>query len=56
MLRRNIFSRPPLSAEGMLYGIPSPRPRLSSKSGMKSGKKKTTANERIQRTRTSGAE
>jgi hypothetical protein len=30
-----------ISAEGMLYGIPAPRPRLSSKLGMKSEKKKT---------------
>jgi hypothetical protein len=32
-----------ISAEGMLYGIPAPRPRLSSKVTLKSGKKKPTA-------------
>ncbi|MBN1102810.1 MAG: DUF2442 domain-containing protein [Deltaproteobacteria bacterium] len=31
-----------ISAEGMLYGTPAPRPRVSSKSGLKSGKKKAT--------------
>jgi hypothetical protein len=44
-----------ISAEGMLYGIPSPGARLYSKPGMKSEKKKTTANDRIQRTRTNRA-
>ena len=33
-----------ISAEGMLYGIPAPRPRTSSKSGLKSERKKATAN------------
>ncbi len=33
-----------ISAEGMLYGIPAPRPRTSSKFGAKSEKKKMTAN------------
>lgn len=38
-----------ISAEGMLYGIPAPRVRLSSKFTLKSGKKKQTANKGIQR-------
>jgi hypothetical protein len=32
-----------ISAEGMLYGIPAPRPRMSSKLNLKSEKKKTAA-------------
>ncbi len=36
-----------ISAEGMLYGIPAPRPRVSSKLNLKSEKKKTTANQRL---------
>ena len=38
-----------ISAEGMLYGIPAPRPRLSSKAMLRSGKKKPTVNKGIQR-------
>ena len=38
-----------ISAEGMLYGIPAPRPRSSSKVTLKSEKKKPTANKNIQR-------
>jgi len=37
-----------ISAEGMLYGIPAPRPRASFKASLKSGKKKTTANKSMQ--------
>ena len=37
------------SAEGMLYGIPVPRPRSSSKLTLKSEKKKPTANKNMQR-------
>jgi len=37
-----------ISAEGMLYGIPAPRPRVSSKLNLKSEKKKTTANKGMQ--------
>ena len=37
-----------ISAEGMLYGIPAPRPRASSKVNLKSEKKKTTANKSMQ--------
>jgi hypothetical protein len=33
-----------ISAEGMLYGIPAPRPRASSRFGLKSAKRKGTAN------------
>ena len=36
-----------ISAEGMLYGIPAPRPRAPSKSRLKS--EKTTANKGMQR-------
>ncbi len=36
-----------ISAEGMLYGIPAPRPRVSSKLNLKLEKKKTTANKGI---------
>lgn len=32
-----------ISAEGLLYGIPAPHPLTSSKFGLKSDKKKTTA-------------
>jgi hypothetical protein len=39
-----------ISAEGMLYGIPAPRPRSSSKLALKSEKKKHTANKSMQRT------
>jgi hypothetical protein len=35
-----------ISAEGMLYGIPAPRPRTPSKSSLKT-RKKTTAYQRI---------
>jgi hypothetical protein len=38
-----------ISAEGMLYGIPAPRPRLSSKAMLRSGKKKPTVNKGMQR-------
>jgi hypothetical protein len=38
-----------ISAEGMLYGIPAPRPRAPSKLSLKSEKKKPTANKTIQR-------
>ena len=38
-----------ISAEGMLYGIPAPRPRVSSKLSVKSAKKKPTANKGMQR-------
>jgi len=38
-----------ISAEGMLYGIPAPRVRGSSKLTLKSEKKKPTANKSIQR-------
>lgn len=38
-----------ISAEGMLYGIPAPRPRASSKYTLKSEKKKSAANKGIQR-------
>jgi hypothetical protein len=37
-----------ISAEGMLYGIPAPRPRAPSKPRLKS-EKKTTANKGMQR-------
>src|SRR3972149_7633915 len=37
-----------ISAEGMLYGIPAPRPRISSKLTLKSQKKKPTANKNMQ--------
>ena len=39
-----------ISAEGMLYGIPAPRSRVSSKSSLKSEKKKTMANKGIRQT------
>ena len=39
-----------ISAEGMLYGIPAPRPRSSSKLSLQSEKKKSTANKSMQRT------
>ena len=38
-----------ISAEGMLYGIPAPRPPVPFKLSLKSEKKKTTANKGIQR-------
>ncbi|MBI5588941.1 MAG: DUF2442 domain-containing protein [Deltaproteobacteria bacterium] len=38
-----------ISAEGMLYGIPAPRHRMSSKFKLKSEKKRTAANKGIQR-------
>ena len=38
-----------ISAEGMLHGIPAPRPRASSKLSLKPEKKKTTANKSLQR-------
>ncbi len=38
-----------ISAEGMLYGIPAPRPRVSSKLRLKSEKKKPMANKGIRR-------
>jgi hypothetical protein len=37
-----------ISAEGMLYGIPAPRSRVSSKLKLKSEKKKTSANKGMQ--------
>jgi hypothetical protein len=37
-----------ISAEGMLYGIPAPRPRVPSKKSLKSEKKKTTANKSME--------
>ena len=36
-----------ISAEGMLYGVPAPRHRMSSKFNLKSEKKKTAANKGI---------
>lgn len=36
-----------ISAEGMLFGIPAPRPRVSFKLTLKSEKKKTTANKAL---------
>jgi len=39
-----------ISAEGMLYGIPAPRTRISSKFNLKSDKKTIAANERVKRT------
>jgi hypothetical protein len=38
-----------ISAEGMLYGIPAPRPRMAAKFNLKSMKKKTLANKGMQR-------
>ena len=38
-----------ISAEGMLYGIPAPRPRAPSMPRLESEKKKTTANKGMQR-------
>jgi hypothetical protein len=38
-----------ISAEGMLYGIPAPRPRMTAKFNLKSMKKKTPANKGMQR-------
>jgi hypothetical protein len=38
-----------ISAEGMLCGIPAPRPPVSSKLSLKSEKKKITANKGMQR-------
>ena len=38
-----------ISAEGMLYGIPAPRPRMSSKFNLKSENKKTAANKGMRR-------
>ena len=38
-----------ISAEGMLYGIPAPRPQAPSKLNLKSEKKKTTKNKSVQR-------
>lgn len=37
-----------ISAEGMLYGIPAPRPRISSRLTQKSEQKKTRVNKGIQ--------
>ena len=39
-----------ISAEGMLYGIPAPRPRVSSKLILKSKKKQTVANHQFKPT------
>ena len=36
-----------ISAEGMLYGVPAPRPRMSSKFNLKSEKKKPASNKGI---------
>jgi len=38
-----------ISAEGMLYGIPAPRPRMATKFNLKSMKRKTPANKGMQR-------
>lgn len=38
-----------ISAEGMLYGIPAPRPPVHSKLSLKSEKKKTAANRGMRR-------
>ena len=38
-----------ISAEGMLYGIPAPRPRISSKFSAKSEQKKMMANNLLKR-------
>jgi hypothetical protein len=38
-----------ISAEGMLYGIPAPRPRISSTFGAKSEKKKMMTNKSLKR-------
>jgi hypothetical protein len=38
-----------ISAEGMLYGIPAPRPRSSPKLSLKSEKRKTTSSKSVQR-------
>jgi hypothetical protein len=38
-----------ISAEGMLYGIPAPRPRIFSRFSPKSAEKKTKANKGVQR-------
>ena len=38
-----------ISGEGMLYGIPAPRPRIPSNSSLKSEKKTTMANKDMQR-------
>ena len=38
-----------ISAEGLLYGIPAPRPQAPSKLSLKSEKKKTTADKSMQR-------
>ncbi len=38
-----------ISAEGMLYGIPAPRPRISSKYGAKPKQKKMMANKALKR-------
>jgi len=38
-----------ISAEGMLYGIPAPRPRISSKFSAKSEQKKMMANKSLKR-------
>ena len=38
-----------ISAEGMLYGIPAPRPRISSKLSAKSEQKKMMANKSLKR-------
>jgi hypothetical protein len=39
-----------ISAEGMLYGIPAPRSRMSSKFNLKSEKEIMTSNKRVKRT------
>ena len=38
-----------ISAEGMLYGTPAPKPRTSSKSGSKSGQKKMVPDKALKR-------
>ncbi|NWG02989.1 MAG: DUF2442 domain-containing protein [Syntrophaceae bacterium] len=38
-----------ISAEGMLYGIPAPRPRMAAKFNLRSKKKKTPVNKGMQR-------
>jgi len=43
-----------ISAEGMLYGIPAPRPRISSKYNAKSKQKKMMANKSLKRGRNMG--
>ena len=38
-----------ISAEGLLYGIPAPKPRMAAKFNLRSEKKKTPTNKGIQR-------